>query len=613
MDVVDLPTFARSWTVQAPALAWLLGAGTSASAGVPTAGQVVDDLLVRLYASSFGVVRQDLDESDPAVMDRIHAHFRTIAGLPQLGSPGDYSAVLEAVMPDDGARRAYLRQMLDGRSPSYGQRVLGAFLVEGKTRLVMTTNFDQLVEGAASDARTHAGAGAPLLAVASLGSTDRAARAVSDSTWPLLVKLHGDFQESRLKNLDRELQEQDEVLRQTVVDASRQFGLVVAGYSGRDESVMAMLSDAAGEPRGWPHGIWWLTREPHALPDSVTDFLAHAARGGAAAHVVQVENFDEAMGALAAQVSLAAPVRTYVNGLRPRGVLSPAPAPSGNAPRFPVLRLNALPVVAAPTKAWSVPAGQGLTSEVFRARLRAARWRGAAVLGPGEVLALGRASALTTALDLETAPEPVDIVVLEPDAPAHVRALALEALTRGLARRCGARAVVGERGTPRLVVPARREDEPERARQCRALVQSAYTESVAGRLATSLGRNRDGQGRSFAEGVRLRLEFAFDSWWLQFTPFTWVERDPTAGEGGRNRSADPAAAWIRERWARRKRNEAWAAIIDTWASVLAGVDDGHPQTTRVWALRRADAAEPDALGGLFELGTKTAWSKEVRA
>jgi hypothetical protein len=50
-EVVDLGTFTRQWAVEGRRVAWLLGAGASASANVPTASQITLDLLARLYAA----------------------------------------------------------------------------------------------------------------------------------------------------------------------------------------------------------------------------------------------------------------------------------------------------------------------------------------------------------------------------------------------------------------------------------------------------------------------------------------------------------------------------------------------------------------------------------
>ncbi|MGH3409921.1 MAG: hypothetical protein ACRDRJ_46625 [Streptosporangiaceae bacterium] len=76
-----------AWSVHRERLAWLAGAGTSTAAGIPTVGQIVDDLLTRLYASAFGIVRQKTDISDPAVMARIRSYYDRQNGMHSGGRP----------------------------------------------------------------------------------------------------------------------------------------------------------------------------------------------------------------------------------------------------------------------------------------------------------------------------------------------------------------------------------------------------------------------------------------------------------------------------------------------------------------------------------------------
>lgn len=609
VDVVDAGVFARAWAVHTRKVAWLLGAGTSAAAGVPTAARIVDDLLLRLYADRFGLVRQSLDETDPAVADRIRAHFDGTGGLPPAQADEAYSAVFEAAMPDPQTRGAYLRDLLGGRRPCYGQRVLGAAVAGGYADLVLTTNFDELIETAVADARAAAGASArpSLLSVAALDSPGRASSAAAEDGWPLLVKLHGDFREAPLKNLAVELQSQDATLRRTVADSSRRFGLAVAGYSGRDASVMEMLEEASRVPGAWPAGLWWLTRDPDRLPRRVADLLADASARGVAAHAVLAENFDETMAALAAQARFDPPMRAYIDALRPVGLVGNAPAPAGEpASAFPVLRLNALPVLDAPRRALAVEVASGMTSEALRERLSAGGWRGSAVLGAGRVLALGRESELLRCLGSEAAAR-AEIDPLAATARPDVLALSAEALVRGLARRLPAKAAVRDRGS-HLRVYAPRDGEPAHVEKARARLAAGYDEPLTGQLPVRLGRREDGQPRAFAEAIRLRLDRVGDGLWLVFVPFTWTE-EPAAAAAARRaglpRPLDPAGDWKRERWVRRRRNERWAAIVDAWAGTLA---PDRPATT-VHVLPKAAADEPDAEGGRFSLGATTAFSR----
>lgn len=603
MEVVDLGVFVRAWAVQARRMAWLLGAGASASAGVPTAAQIIDDLLLRLYADEFGIVRQALDVADPAVADRIRLHYQGKYGIPERGARDEYSAVFEIAINDEAARREYLRQLLRGRRPCYGQRVLGAAVSAQLVDLLITTNFDELIETAVADARTAAEA-APLLSVAALDSAPRATAAVADDEWPLLIKLHGDFRELPLKNLDGELQTQDATLRQAVVDASRRFGLAVSGYSGRDQSVMRMLQDASTHG-AWPAGLWWLTRTPRDLPPAVIDLLSTASGNGVSAYAVHGENFDEIMGSLASQVSLPTGLREYVDALRPPTVVSKVPYLTGSS-SFPVLRLNALPVLGTPSEALRLPT-TGLNGDEFRERLKAGGWRGTATLGPDEILAFGSADDLRRCLDVTGAATRVAIDPLNDNAPSHVVALATEAITRAVARRLPARPG-GRRTANQLICVPPRADEPAHIADARQRLIHAYDDSLTGTLPNNCGTTPSGEPRTYAEGVRLRLERAVDTTWLVFTPFTWVApMRRAADETGAIRPVDPAADWRRERWVKRRRNEKWATLIATWAQVIASDD---PRTV-LHVLSRRQADETTALDGVFMLGSITAYSRQA--
>jgi hypothetical protein len=607
VQVVDEGVFARAWAVQPARFAWLLGAGSSAAAGVPTAARIIDDLLLRLYAHTFGLVRQNLDPGDPTLMTQVREYYDGANGMPPAGSNEEYSAAFAAAMPDANTRRAFLRDFLNGRRPSYGQRVLGAALATGSTELVLTTNFDDLIEVATADARTADPAASPrLLSVASLHSAPRAQAAAANDDWPLLIKLHGDFRETPLKNLTAELQDQDATLRRAVIDSSRRFGLAIAGYSGRDASIMTMLEQASSDAGAWPAGLWWLTRSPEQLPERVQALLEQTAAKGIPAYAVRTQTFDETMAALADQAELPTPVRHYVDALRPPSIVSDAPVPSGTAAKFPILRLNALAVIEAPQQALRAATTAQLTGEELNAKLREHAWRGSAVLGAGHVLAWGRSAELQRCLEASTV-EHTRIDVLADDAPSDVLALASEALIRSLARQLPARPSIRARGSHLRLVPAT-DEEADYRQKARATIASGYATELTGHLPPHLGRSITGNQRAFAEAIRVRLERADGRLWMIFLPFTWVEPSAEtvqARKAGALVPVDPAGDWNRERWVQRKRNENWAALIAGWANALAP----HRPTTRLPVLPRSLTQEADALGGHFVLDAYTAHSR----
>jgi hypothetical protein len=603
--VVDLGTFSRQWAVEGRRIAWLFGAGASASAQVPTAGQIVLDLLSRLYADANHLVHQDLNLGDETTRRSILTSYDGMNGMPPAGDPSDYSTAFSLAFPDDGPRRQYLRGLFKDRLPSHGQRVLGALIAEGLVDLGLTTNFDDLVEQAAESARAVlTNSSRPRLGIAALGDPARASLALSDDDFPLLVKLHGDFREHALKNLDSELQSQDAKLRQAFLDGSRRFGLAVIGYSGRDASVMTMLNDAVATTDALPGGLWWLTRDPSSALPAVAELMERADAAGVLARFVTIDNFDETFASLGRVATLKPALRSHVDQLRTTARVVDAALPAIEAGDFPILRMNALPILSSPTRALQATLQPRTTLDAVRDGLHAVRWRGALATSGERVLALGSATQLASALPLTGPPSGVTINGHREDAPTLERAVTSEALTRGLARRLPVRALIRDRGH-QLVVRAASADRPDSAAQAsaRQAVIRAYGDPLTGVCPNNLGRGPDGQRRIFAEGVRLNVEWRLDQLWLLFVPHTWVspvDRTNNAGRGG-----DPASAWRKERWVNR-RNEKWAEIIAAWASILAP----HAET-KIAVL--PPGPESDAIVSQeFVLSSTTAYSRVAR-
>jgi hypothetical protein len=595
VDVVDQGVFTRTWAVAPERFAWLLGAGTSAAAGLPTATQIRDDLLLRVYAERHSLVRQNLNANDPSVRAALEQYFDNRNGMVAFGSHDDYSCAFELALGDADARRQYLQRLLSGRRPSYGQRVFGALLTAGFVDVAITTNFDDLIEQAAAQsylavAASDDGPPARLLRVAALGSVDRARRVLDPQGHPILVKLHGDFWESSLKNLSSELLAQDEVLRQTVTDVSRVMGLAVIGYSGRDYSVMEMLESAAQADKGWPAGIWWFARDPTRVPTRVQQLLQSATSGGVPAHVVVLEHVDELMGALGLQAALPSRAREFIHSLQPATRLVEASPPPAGRKIFPLIRYNGLPITAAPVSALRAPVGS-LDFNEFRDRQRSSQWRGIATMAGGEAWAWGDAGQFACIAGAK--PELISIDLTSGEVEPGLHALFVQGLTRTIAGHLRARPLITRREN--LILLQEFDDLRDSQRQTLERFKAAYEGPINGHLNTSHGLNVHGQPRAWSEAVSLHLEFRWGAPWLIFSPHTWVERRPREVAG-----IDPASEWRRERWVQRKKNEKWAQLIDTWAGAIA-----PERATATLPLPRA--ADPEAFGA-FQVGPFSAFS-----
>lgn len=603
---LSMAEFARSFTMRGRTLAWLLGAGASAAAGVPTAYDMIIDFKTRLFCSAVKIPRREIDPGDPLWFERITSFFDGAHGLPPSGDPDEYAAAFEAVFPLATERRAYIEAAVSRAEPSFGHRVLASLISNGQAPCVFTTNFDPLIERTTVSTdevllptdRSH-------LTVGALDSSERAERCLRESAWPLLVKMHGDYHSERLMNTATELQEQDERLRQVLVEACGRFGLIVVGYSGRDASVMRALMEALNQQTPFPGGIYWMIRPGGRLLPGVEDFLASASAKSVQVHLVETETFDELAGELDRQVSLPTPLAEYVRAARTDARVRQVALPTVEAANFPVLRCSALLLTEIPTQARRLVLDRPSTTLEVRNLLREARVRGAAACIGMEVAAFGRDAELVAALGSLGAR--VDgLISLNPKTDSWAVGLLYDALVRALARRRPLRSILRRSGHSLVVVPpdaSRTDDTAVQLRQQLQALSAAYAESLVGTVSKLQF--------PFAEAVRVRLEAWLDRSWCVFDPFTWVDLPREVGRGsgepGTGQSpafapGDPAGDWRRERWARRY-NPKWANILDAWTRVLVPED----QTSA----KAIGCLEDEGADGVFVLSAATAWSRPV--
>lgn len=576
--------FARLALIRRGQLAWFLGAGASASAGVPTAGHMIADFKASLYASAHKLDRSDVDADDPLWIDRINRHFDGANGFPSTGDPKEYEAAFTQMYPSAEDRRRYIASAVELGIPSFGQRILGALLATGQTPEVFTTNFDSLIEQSVSGANDlldqterHP------LRVSALTNSDIAQRCLAQSDWPLLVKLHGDYQSDSIKNTATELRTQDDVLRIVLTESTRRFGLIVAGYSGRDDSVMHALEETLNAPTRYPNGLFWLVRSSTRLLPRVEAFLHAAEVAGIETRLVVSETFDELLGEVARQGEFPASVRAALEARKPSARVVDVQLPATEVADFPVLRFNALPVVELPSRV--ITANVRIENKDLRIALKEHRARVDAVSNGNEIVALGSDTDMRRAVDSALGSVVFGIRAADPQNDTVVRGLFFRALVRALTNDRPFRPHFRDGGHELyLSDPAQIRNDELRQRVLASLVpfRGAYGSDLYGTLSKY-------DGRRYAEGVRLNFERRLDTWWLLFEPFTWVEPP-------RERvRPDPVAPWLRERWFRR-RNKEWSQMVAVWASVLA------PSTpTSVWAW-------PGDGSTRFVLGGTTAWS-----
>ena len=559
---IESDDFTRRFAMRGQNLMWFLGAGASASAGVPTAFDMVWNFKRQLFITQTKMAPQAVsDLSNPTVRNRIQDHINASGRLPLPGSPNEYAMLFEEVYPIEADRRRYLDEKLLGAKPSFGHLALATLMRACRSQLVWTTNFDTLIADACAKVYDTTGA----LTTVDLDAPSLAVQTIQEGRWPVEVKLHGDFRSRSLKNTTAELRSQDTRLRQMLVDSCRRFGLVVVGYSGRDDSIMDALGEALAAPDAFPGGLFWLHHGEDNPFDRVTRLLSQARNAQLESGLVRIENFDETLR------DLVRPIQNMDTSAldsfaKERQVWSGAPVPGGRK-GWPVIRLNALPIVDAPVVCRRVVCEIGGTAEV-REAVKKAGVNVIAARSKNGVLAFGSDDAIRAAFGL-FAIEDFDIHTLEASRQRYdstERGLLREALSSALARHIGM-GVTRHHGTDLLTPGNPKADD------------WAQLRTIVGEISGEVPGN---PGSKWCEGVGLRLDWAGDRLWLLFEPRTvlWGTDD-----SDRVANADFARKRSIGRY-NSKLNE----LVDFWASCLAqsekeicalGIENGIDASFRI--------------------------------
>lgn len=339
---MDQAELTRIFCARPQNFGWFLGAGSSATAGLPTASDIIWDLKQRHYCRE---ENQDISRQDvqiEAVRTRIQ-EYMTSKGFPEQWAPEEYTTYFEKIFGANKERqRKYLSAILseDKVTLSVGNRVLAALMASGLTRMVFTTNFDTVVEKAVAEVAGRS------LAAFHLEGSHAAVHAFDNEEFPIYCKLHGDFRYDSIKNLPQDLATQNAKLSDCLLKASTRFGLIVAGYSGRDESVMSLLRAAAKTKGAFPHGLYWTGLKEGGVPPAVKQLLDEARQAGVDAHFISIETFDALMLRLWRNIRDKSPdYDAKVRRTQAAGVNIPLPRPGTGAS---LIRLNALPLLSLP-------------------------------------------------------------------------------------------------------------------------------------------------------------------------------------------------------------------------------------------------------------------------
>jgi hypothetical protein len=247
--------------------ALLLGSGVSTAAGIPTGSEIVLDLIRQAAA-----VEGEGPQPNPETWYQR-----------RFGEPPDYAKLLDRLTATPAERMALLRSYFEPteeereqglKTPTLAHRAIATLAKHGCIRMILTTNFDRLIEQALGEAGV-------IPDVISSDDDLQGAMPYVHSRC-VVVKLHGDYRDIRIKNTPEELENYSQALNQFLDRVLDEFGLIISGWSGASDTA---LRNAILRSLNRRFATYWLAK------GEVTEQAQHIIQHRRA-EVVQIESAD---------------------------------------------------------------------------------------------------------------------------------------------------------------------------------------------------------------------------------------------------------------------------------------------------------------------------------
>jgi hypothetical protein len=214
----------------------LLGSGISRSAGQLGAWEILDKVITSYAATQgVGLEAEGLRPTD--------WWYQT------MGVPADYSHVLEQLEPTRGGRQKRLATYFGIVSPSSAHQSLAELCASGKVQVIITTNFDQLMEQALIEHHVHH----QVVNEHTVTGMQPLVRGIVT-----VIKVNGDYLSLGMRNTSLELARYTRPLTTTLREVLRDFGLIVVGWSGQWDTALRDLLQA-NSARNYP--MYWVAHQ----------------------------------------------------------------------------------------------------------------------------------------------------------------------------------------------------------------------------------------------------------------------------------------------------------------------------------------------------------------
>ena len=244
IDTASVATLIRA-VGQCEDYSFLIGAGTSRPppAEIPTGGELIETWQKECYKyvnSKGGLEAWVKNKEEKEKKDEESA----------------YGFWFKECHPTRGGRKEYIKELVKDKEPNFAHVLLATMMEEDYVPHVLTPNFDDLLFDAFYLYLEDKPQVIDHRAVAPEFRLTHSESAI--------VKLHGDYLYDNLRNTASETRGKalDDGMKEALQQTAEEYGLVVVGYSGGDDSIMDPLIEANLSE----YGIYWCVRDLDSFP-----------------------------------------------------------------------------------------------------------------------------------------------------------------------------------------------------------------------------------------------------------------------------------------------------------------------------------------------------------
>jgi hypothetical protein len=219
----------------------LLGSGVSRSAQIPTGWDITLDLVRKMA----------VQEGQNAEVDPVN-WFKSKFGE---NNEPDYSILLDKLFPNQLLRQGFLVPHFEAteedkesgiKMPTKAHIEIAALVASGHIKVIVTTNFDRLMEQAVESV----GIVPQVISV----HHDAAGARPFDRERCTILKVHGDYKDSRLLNTATELSKYKPAIKKLLMRVFQEYHLIICGWSAEYDKALCELLEATKKSK---YSTYW--------------------------------------------------------------------------------------------------------------------------------------------------------------------------------------------------------------------------------------------------------------------------------------------------------------------------------------------------------------------